>query len=107
MPDPLKTRRWQTLRTTQLTHAQTTNQPCALCGHPIDYTLPGTPPKGHKGPWWGPTLDHIHERANGGDPYNPTNTQPAHHHCNSLRGARLGGQRTATRRAPTTPSRQW
>lgn len=107
-PDPgLKSRKWQTYRTTQLTtHAQH-HTPCALCGHPINYTLPGSPPKGHRGPWWGPTIDHITARAIGGNTYDPTNTQPAHHHCNSLKGARLGGRRTAQRRRPTTPSRQW
>lgn len=107
MPDPLKTRRWQTLRAAQLLTAATQAQPCALCGHPIDYALPGTPPKGHRGPWWGPTLDHVTERARGGDPYHPNNTRPAHHHCNSLRGARLGGRRAAQRKTPHKPSRQW
>lgn len=55
--------------------------PCALCGHPIDY---GAPPRTR----WSFSLDHILSLAHGGDLLDPDNARSAHYSCNSARGGR-------------------
>lgn len=48
--------------------------PCAICGHPIDYTLPYLHPMEF-------VADHIIPDAKGG-PDTLANKQPAHRRCN-------------------------
>lgn len=70
------------------------NKPCALCGKPIDYTLPYTHAMSF-------TADHIEAIANGGKMLGPL--QPAHRSCNSRKGA---NQAVKEVREPK-PSRDW
>ena len=53
--------------------------PCALCGEPIDYSLP----HGDPGEF---TIDHIIPIARGG-PDTLSNLQAAHRECNRRKGA--------------------
>lgn len=96
MPDPCAGRAWQTATAPYRHHCATTNQPCALCGQPIDYTLRGNHPQAF-------TVDHRHARMHGGPPLDPTNWQPAHRSCNSRRGATEAAQRHRT----TRTTAQW
>ena len=80
MADPCSGRAWQKATAPYRTHWANTNAPCALCGEPIDYTLPAS----HR---LALTVDHIHARWAGGPPLDPANWQPAHLACNSSRGA--------------------
>lgn len=57
--------------------------PCAICGHPIDYTLPAGDPLSYE-------LDEIVPVSLGGDELDPENVQPAHRICNQMKGNRLG-----------------
>lgn len=68
-------------------------QPCWLCGHDIDLTLPATHPMSF-------TLEHVVPVARGGDPLDPANARSAHRRCNSIKG-----DRPAQPHAPT--SRAW
>lgn len=55
---------------------------CWYCGEPIDLALPGTHPQG-----W--TLDHVIPRFEAPHlTWVESNLMPAHHDCNSKRGAR-------------------
>lgn len=53
--------------------------PCALCGKPIDYSLPPGHPMSYE-------LDEAVPLALGGDPLDPRNVQPAHRICNERKG---------------------
>lgn len=53
--------------------------PCALCGHPIDYSLPPGHPMSFE-------VDEIVPVSKGGDPLDFANTQPAHRICNQRKG---------------------
>lgn len=53
--------------------------PCWLCGFPIDYGLPSTNDLGF-------VVDEEVPVCEGGDPYDPRNTHPAHRCCNAWRG---------------------
>jgi 5-methylcytosine-specific restriction endonuclease McrA len=55
--------------------------PCWLCGHNIDYTLPGR----HRDAF---TLDHLVPLSKGGSLLDPANARSAHRRCNSARGNR-------------------
>jgi 5-methylcytosine-specific restriction endonuclease McrA len=71
---------------------------CALCGYPIDYTLPkGSPYSCH--------IDHIVPLAHGGDPYDPANLRPVHAICN-LRRPNPANERRR-RKASQWRSRIW
>ncbi len=59
--------------------------PCALCGEPIDYSLPPLDPRSFE-------LDEIVPVSLGGDPLDPSNVQPAHRFCNARRGNRTMDQ---------------
>lgn len=48
---------------------------CALCGEPIDYTLPHTDPRSF-------VVDHILPIHKGGDEHDINNKQAAHRDCN-------------------------
>ena len=54
--------------------------PCAICGKPIDYTLPSGDPMSFE-------LDHIVPVAQGGAEYDISNCQAAHRICNQRKGA--------------------
>lgn len=58
--------------------------PCALCGKPIDYSLPPGHPMGYE-------LDEIVPVSLGGSPTDPSNVQPAHRVCNERKGAGASG----------------
>ena len=74
-----------------------TNQPCALCGEPIDYTL------AYPNPWcW--SLDHIQAIHQGGMEFDPANTQASHLRHNLSRGASEGNHK---RKPQAWTSRTW
>ena len=74
--------------------------PCALCGKPIDYSLPPGHPMSYE-------LDEIRPVSKGGDPLDPDNVQPAHRICNQRKGD--GRRRFAGKhgRAGLPNSREW
>lgn len=55
---------------------------CAICGRPIDYTLPA----GHP---WSYELDEIIPVSLGGNPLDIKNVQPTHRTCNQAKGNKL------------------
>ena len=54
-------------------------EPCWLCGHPIDLTLPWRDPQSF-------TVDHARSLATGGAPRDPDNLRPSHRLCNARKG---------------------
>lgn len=56
--------------------------PCALCGQPIDYTLPVGDP-------WSYELDEIIPVSRGGSPTDFNNVQPVHRRCNQKKGNKI------------------
>lgn len=76
--------------------------PCALCGQPIDYSLPPGHPMSYE-------LDEIVPVSKGGDPYDPDNVQPAHRVCNQRKGNRTTRALGASQRPPgrLRTSREW
>lgn len=83
-------------------------RPCAICGDPIDYSLPPGDP-------WSFEVDEIIPVSKGGSPFDVDNCQPAHRRCNQWRGARGMGEVLALRVAkdkspsfpPPKPSTSW
>lgn len=71
--------------------------PCALCGRPIDYTLPAGHPMSYE-------LDEIVPVSLGGDPLDKDNVQPTHRICNQKKGNKLG---TAAKMNLFPTSRKW
>lgn len=57
--------------------------PCAICGQPIDYSLPAGDPMSYE-------LDEIVPVSLGGSELDPANVQPAHRICNQRKGNKLG-----------------
>lgn len=80
--------------------------PCAICGKPIDYSLPAGHPMSYE-------LDEIVPVALGGDPLDAGNVQPAHRICNERKGAKAHLNRSAKSKAAHTSasglpfSRDW
>jgi hypothetical protein len=73
-------RSWRNARETYKQRCAQANEPCHLCGQPIDYTLSGRDP-------WGFTADHIEPIATGGRLLpGDQGLRPAHLRCNSARG---------------------
>jgi len=70
--------------------------PCWLCHEPIDYDAPARTPRSF-------TVDEVIPRSKGGSATDPDNLRPAHHVCNSERGA--GVVVPITYRTPA--SRDW
>lgn len=66
--------------------------PCALCGAPIDYSLPAGHPMSF-------TADHTKSLKSGGSLYGAL--RPAHHGCNARRG---GDDRPVMIRRPESAS---
>lgn len=61
--------------------AQRNDEPCCLCGRPIDWdALPRTR--------WSFSLEHAESLVNGGSVLDEANSYPAHYGCNSGRGGR-------------------
>lgn len=60
--------------------------PCALCGKPIDYSLPAGHPMSFE-------LDEGVPVSQGGSPIDPSNVQPAHRVCNERKGAGTSAKR--------------
>lgn len=56
--------------------------PCALCGAPIDYSLPAKDPMSFE-------VDEIIPVSLGGDHLDINNCQPAHRICNERKGNKL------------------
>ena len=83
-------------------------RPCAICGRPIDYSLPPGDP-------WSFEVDEIVPVSKGGSPYDTANLQPAHRRCNIWRSNRsmqevlamrgLGGG--AREFVPPKPTTDW
>lgn len=73
--------------------------PCALCGKPINYTLPAGHPMSFE-------VDEIIPVSKGGSPIEWANTQPAHRVCNQRKG---NGARKfkGTHRSGLPTSRDW
>ncbi len=69
--------------------------PCALCGQPIDYSLPAGHPLSYE-------LDEIIPVSLGGDPLDPCNVQPAHRICNERRHNKTMEQWIVEQRAKNT-----
>lgn len=72
--------------------------PCAICGKPIDYSLPARDPMAYE-------LDEIIPVSRGGDPLDPTNVQPAHRCCNLAKSNKVVINRQVKNAFPT--SRKW
>lgn len=72
--------------------------PCALCGRPIDYSLPAGHPMAYE-------LDEVVPVSRGGDPLDPGNVQPAHRLCNQRKGNAMPSDGRQCKRLPR--SRDW
>ena len=73
--------------------------PCALCGKPIDYSLPAGHPMSFE-------VDEVVPVGKGGDPLDFGNTQPCHRLCNQGKGEGGAGPSPPTRAGLPT-SRDW
>lgn len=88
-------------------HWRALGQPCAICGHAIDYSLSTI-----TDPITGRTrrhpmsfvVDEIVPVSKGGSPYTIDNTRPAHWICNARRG---DGRHDKPRHAPTAIPQPW
>ena len=75
--------------------------PCALCGQPIDYSLPSGNPMSFE-------VDEVIPVSRGGDPLSRENTQPAHRICNQRKGDGTGRKKNRDQGAARVEgSRQW
>ena len=78
-------------------------EPCALCGQPIDYSLPA-------GDDWAFEVDEIISRWKGGNPLDMDNCQPVHRVCNRLKYQQERAEADERRNTPPEPiksSRNW
>lgn len=76
--------------------------PCHLCGKPIDYGLPAGHPMSFE-------VDEIVPVSKGGDPFSRGNTAAAHRICNQRRGNKSikSGDRRESMSLPLPRSREW
>lgn len=72
--------------------------PCALCGRPIDYSLPARHPMSYE-------LDEIVPVSLGGSPVDFDNVQPVHRICNQRKGNRMAPLRVSQK--PIETSQDW
>ena len=93
-PKRVNHRKDRQLRAAYRTHAHTINQPCNICGQPIDYTLTHPNPQA-----W--TLEHIQPYTLGGQLRDWANFASAHMVCQN----RQGNQLARNKRNPS--SRRW
>ncbi len=84
-------------RTALRNRVKTMGLPCALCGKPIDYSLPAGHPMSYE-------LDEIVPVSKGGSPFDIDNVQPTHRCCNQAKG---NSSRTAPQKAAFPTSREW
>ena len=78
-------------------------EPCAICGMPIDYSLPA-------GDDWAFEVDEIVSRWKGGNPLDISNCQPVHRACNRIKYQRERAEAEQKRNTPPIPpkaSRRW
>lgn len=73
---------------------------CALCGRPVDKTLPPTDPGA-------PEVDEIIPVSLGGDPLAWSNVQLAHRACNQRKSNNTNYTAHPTTPRPPTTSRRW
>ena len=91
------TYRWQQLRL----HVLATHPPfCTYhrCPNPRQPFIPG-----HRR--FGPSVDHIHELADGGPMWDPTNLTPVHAGCNATKSNY--SRQARAHKASLNPSRKW
>lgn len=77
--------------------------PCALCGQPIDYSLPAGDPMSFE-------VDEIIPVSLGGSELDWRNLQPTHRICNERKGNRIGAlAKPPTGQGPheVRPSQDW
>ncbi|MBR1829182.1 MAG: HNH endonuclease [Atopobiaceae bacterium] len=74
--------------------------PCALCGKPIDYSLPRGHPMAYE-------LDEIIPISRGGSPIDPDNLQATHAICNRRKGNKLPDEQLRVIERPMPTSRDW
>lgn len=75
--------------------------PCGICGKPIDYSLPAGDPMSFE-------IDEIIPVSKGGDPFSKENTQAAHRICNQRKSNKIireGSERAANLPLPTSRER--
>ena len=72
---------------------------CALCGMPIDYSLPAGHPMSFE-------VDEIVPVSRGGSPIDMDNVQAAHRICNQRKGNRLPHEARGINK-PLPHSREW
>jgi len=78
---------WIKLRRARIAIARANQEPCCRCGGDIDYTLKGNTR-------YGPTCDHLHPLAHGGELLPPMELlAPAHMICNAKHGGRMNKRR--------------
>lgn len=80
---------------------------CAICGKPIDYSLPHVDPKTHKVNLMSFELDEIVPISKGGSPIDENNLQATHRICNARKGNKLPEERTAMNKSFTTSTNWW
>lgn len=100
--------RWRRLRAQCLAVGEANGTPCYGCGQPMTYQWVGNP----RHPM-APTVHHVIELWQGGDPHDPANHVPCHFGCNvklsnrARRGVRVMVLTAATALADPMTSRQW
>lgn len=72
--------------------------PCAICGGPIDMTIPWPDP-------WSAEVDEIIPVSRGGSPTDARNLEKVHRRCNQLKGD--GTLEAARLKAEGRPSTDW
>lgn len=74
---------------------------CAICGRPVDKTLPQYDPMA-------PEVDEIIPVSRGGSPYDFDNLQLTHRYCNEKKGNRMPGDIDLKKTAnPIPQSTNW
>ena len=77
-----------------------TQSTCALCGKPIDKSLPHLDPMA-------PEVDEIIPVSKGGNPLDRNNVQLVHRICNQRKGNKMHGSGMAVKDLPNPTSRKW
>ena len=80
--------------------------PCALCGQPIDYSLPAGHPDSFELDEIIP-ISKIPPELRAKAAVDPKNTQPAHRRCNARRGAKFMHEAAPPPRLEGDVSRDW
>lgn len=74
---------------------------CAICGRPVDKTLPAHHPMA-------PEVDEIVPVSRGGSPYDLDNLQLTHAKCNQMKGNKMSGDIDLSKiENPIPNSRAW